>query len=202
MQAAPLLAAVGVDADPFRAWMVALERRGCARPDQLLSLCAQGPDPGPPLSEYHGLTAAQLEWVAGPLLPSLRSAVGAGPQVSTLWGPFLAPREQDEGPQLVEAARGLAVHLRSALLELAREGVPPGFRWSRVLSPLIWLSLPRYREALLRPTLREVGMEDSALFAVARLWEHDGVHEASQLGTWLRRRTAGLVAAAEQLQEE
>eukprot|EP00969_Alexandrium_andersonii_P340154 15036089-Alexandrium_andersonii.AAC.1 len=80
MQAVPLLAAAGVDADPFRAWMVALERRGCARPDQLSTLSAQGPDPGPPLSEYLGLTAAQLEWVAGPLLPSLRDALSAGPQ--------------------------------------------------------------------------------------------------------------------------
>eukprot|EP00969_Alexandrium_andersonii_P371509 15479667-Alexandrium_andersonii.AAC.1 len=98
--------------------------------------------------------------------------------------------ERGEGTQLVEAARGLAVHLRRALLELAREGVPPGFRWSRVLSPLIWLSLPRYREPLLRPTLREVAVGDSALFAVARLWEQDGVHEASQLGDWLRRHMA------------
>eukprot|EP00969_Alexandrium_andersonii_P151948 6719031-Alexandrium_andersonii.AAC.1 len=45
-------------------------------------------------------------------------------------------------------------------------------------------------------------MEDSALFAVARLWEQDGVHEASQLGDWLRRHMAGMVATAEQLQEE
>eukprot|EP00969_Alexandrium_andersonii_P338455 14957897-Alexandrium_andersonii.AAC.1 len=45
-------------------------------------------------------------------------------------------------------------------------------------------------------------MEDSAVFAVARFWEQDGVHEASQLSDWLRRHMAGLVAMAEQLQEE
>eukprot|EP00969_Alexandrium_andersonii_P163071 7209312-Alexandrium_andersonii.AAC.1 len=45
-------------------------------------------------------------------------------------------------------------------------------------------------------------MEDSALFAVARLWEQDGVREASQLSDWLRRHMAGLTAMAEQLQEE
>eukprot|EP00969_Alexandrium_andersonii_P010443 455073-Alexandrium_andersonii.AAC.1 len=43
---------------------------------------------------------------------------------------------------------------------------------------------------------------DSTLFAVARLWEQDGVHEASQLSDWLRRHMAGLTAMAEQLQEE
>eukprot|EP00969_Alexandrium_andersonii_P004334 187378-Alexandrium_andersonii.AAC.1 len=45
-------------------------------------------------------------------------------------------------------------------------------------------------------------MEDSALLAVARLWEQDGAHEASQLSDWLRRHMAGLTAMAEQLQEE
>eukprot|EP00969_Alexandrium_andersonii_P109610 4835188-Alexandrium_andersonii.AAC.1 len=74
-QAAPLLAAAGVDVDPFRAWTVALERRGCGRPDQLSTLSAQGPDPGAPLLEYHSPTAPQLEWAAGPLLPSLRGAL-------------------------------------------------------------------------------------------------------------------------------
>eukprot|EP00969_Alexandrium_andersonii_P168894 7464816-Alexandrium_andersonii.AAC.1 len=55
--------------------MVSLERRGCARPDQLSTLSAQGPEPGSPLLEYHSLTAAQLEWAVGPLLSSLRSAL-------------------------------------------------------------------------------------------------------------------------------
>eukprot|EP00969_Alexandrium_andersonii_P312579 13810560-Alexandrium_andersonii.AAC.1 len=48
-QAVPLLATGGVDVDPFRAWTVALERRGCGRPDQLSTLSAQGPDSGAPL---------------------------------------------------------------------------------------------------------------------------------------------------------
>eukprot|EP00969_Alexandrium_andersonii_P258301 11420061-Alexandrium_andersonii.AAC.1 len=55
--------------------MVALERRGCARPDQLATLCSQGPEPGPALAEYARLTTAQLEWIVGPALASLRAAL-------------------------------------------------------------------------------------------------------------------------------
>eukprot|EP00969_Alexandrium_andersonii_P216645 9569109-Alexandrium_andersonii.AAC.1 len=74
-QAAPLLAAAGVDVGPFRAWAVALERRGCARPDQLPNLSAQSADAGASLSLFHSLTPGQLEWAAGPLLPTLRGAL-------------------------------------------------------------------------------------------------------------------------------
>eukprot|EP00969_Alexandrium_andersonii_P345660 15278244-Alexandrium_andersonii.AAC.1 len=36
----PLLTAALVDVEPFRAWSVALQRRGCTRPDQLPALVA------------------------------------------------------------------------------------------------------------------------------------------------------------------
>eukprot|EP00969_Alexandrium_andersonii_P160683 7100097-Alexandrium_andersonii.AAC.1 len=42
-------------------------------------------------------------------------------------------------------------------------------------------------------------MDDHAFYAVARLWEGSGIHEASQVRSWLRRRMAGLTAAADQL---
>eukprot|EP00969_Alexandrium_andersonii_P041940 1839732-Alexandrium_andersonii.AAC.1 len=45
-------------------------------------------------------------------------------------------------------------------------------------------------------------MDDHALYAVARLWEASGTHEASQVRSWLRRRAAGLSAAADQLLAE
>eukprot|EP00969_Alexandrium_andersonii_P127195 5621910-Alexandrium_andersonii.AAC.1 len=62
----------------------------------------------------------------------------------------MSPEESSEGRHLPQRARHLGAQLQRALVGLARGGVPPGFRWSRVLSPLIWLSLPRYRESILR----------------------------------------------------
>eukprot|EP00969_Alexandrium_andersonii_P088279 3893597-Alexandrium_andersonii.AAC.1 len=118
------------------------------------------------------------------------------------WGPFMAPEERGAGRHLPQRARHLGAQLQRALAGLARDGIPPGFRWSRVLSPLIWLSLPRYREVILRDVLRGLQLDDHALFAVARLWEAAGVHEASQVRRWMRRRIAGLSAAADQLLAE
>eukprot|EP00969_Alexandrium_andersonii_P224048 9895108-Alexandrium_andersonii.AAC.1 len=45
-------------------------------------------------------------------------------------------------------------------------------------------------------------MDDRSSFAASRLREGAGVHEASQVGAWLRRRMAGLVASADQLRAE
>eukprot|EP00969_Alexandrium_andersonii_P297549 13151313-Alexandrium_andersonii.AAC.1 len=77
----------------------------------------------------------------------------------------MAPEERNEGRHLPQRARHLGAQLQRAFAGLARSGIPPGFRWSRVLSPLIWLSLPRYREAILRDVLRGLQLDDHALFA-------------------------------------
>eukprot|EP00969_Alexandrium_andersonii_P216217 9550393-Alexandrium_andersonii.AAC.1 len=66
-------------------------------------------------------------------------------------GAISLPRGARRGPPPpTEGSRHLGAQLQRALVGLARGGVPPGFRWSRVLSPLIWLSFPRYRETVLR----------------------------------------------------
>eukprot|EP00969_Alexandrium_andersonii_P368906 15473943-Alexandrium_andersonii.AAC.1 len=58
-------------------------------------------------------------------------------------------------------------------------GMGPGYSWSRVFAPLIWLSLPGHREGELRGASGAIGPPPWAVGrALAELWVRHGVRTA------------------------
>eukprot|EP00969_Alexandrium_andersonii_P125087 5529633-Alexandrium_andersonii.AAC.1 len=67
-------------------------------------------------------------------------------------------------------------------------GMGPEYTWSRVLVPLVWLSLPGHCESALRGALAAISLPWVLGGALAELWEQREIRTAHQLLEWLRVR--------------
>eukprot|EP00969_Alexandrium_andersonii_P145861 6451518-Alexandrium_andersonii.AAC.1 len=78
---------------------------------------------------------------------------------------------------------------------LREMGMGPGYTWSHVLVPLVWLSLPGHSETELRGALELVGLPWTVGCAIVELWASHGVRAARQVLDWLHYRLSELELA-------